>query len=62
MQFYVGLNDNRFCPKENILVLLEQRLFLQISPILQKANFFIHFSLHFSLKNWKEEGGIREKK
>ena len=29
MQFYLELNDKRFCPKENNLVLLEQHVFLQ---------------------------------
>ena len=62
MQFYFGLNDNRFCPKENILVLLEQRFVLVKMDYPPKGNFLYPFpSPEKEGKTEKEKGFQKEK-
>ena len=60
MQFYFERNDKCFCPKKSNLVLLEQKMFLHFSFILQKAIPLILFLSPFpppqKKKKGKEEG------
>ena len=63
MQFYFGLNDNRFCPKENILVLLEQICSCKFL-LSSKRQFPLSFSpsIHSPEKEGKTENQKAEKK
>ena len=60
MRFYLEQNDNRFCPNVDNWVLLEQKMFLHFSFILQKAIPLILFLSPFpppqKKKKGKEEG------
>ena len=62
MRFDFEQNDKRFCSNDDKRVLLRQGVFLQISFILQKANSFILFSLHFLSQKLKGRRIKRKKK